>query len=63
MGRLALVAAVALVLAAPALAADPTTKPLPASSLQAPSPRLTKADVTRIFLQDRKVASWLNRLS
>src|SRR5438067_1449724 len=60
MGRLALVAAVALVLAAPALAADPTTKPLPASSLQAPSPRLTKADVTRIFLQDRKVASWLN---
>ncbi|MGZ6728800.1 MAG: hypothetical protein ACXVFC_05790, partial [Gaiellaceae bacterium] len=61
MGRLALVAAAALVLAAPALAADPTPKPLPAPSLQPPNPRLTKADATRIFLQDRKVASWLRR--
>jgi hypothetical protein len=62
MGRvLALVAAVALVLAAPALAANPKHKPLPASSLQPPNARLTKAQVTRIFLTNRKVASWLDR--
>jgi hypothetical protein len=59
MGR-ALALAAVLVLAGPASAlAAPPKKPLP-SNLP-PSPRLTKADVTRIFLTDRKVAGWLRR--
>ena len=65
MGRVvALALAVVVVaLAAPALAkaAPPRHPPLPASSLQPPEPRLTKAEVTRIFLSYRKVASWLDR--
>jgi hypothetical protein len=64
MGRvLALAAVVVLALGASGLAtaAPPRHKPLPASSLQPPSPRLTKAEVTRIFLAYRKVASWLDR--
>ncbi len=62
-GRVAALAVVAAALAAPALAtaAPPRHKPLPASSLQPPEPRLTKAEVTRIFLTYRKVASWLDR--
>ncbi|HXZ56690.1 MAG TPA: hypothetical protein VEG40_03805 [Gaiellaceae bacterium] len=56
-------AVVVVALAAPALAeaAPPRHPPLPASSLQPPEPRLTKAGVTRIFLTYRKVASWLDR--
>ncbi|HTS73486.1 MAG TPA: hypothetical protein VMG74_07235 [Gaiellaceae bacterium] len=64
MGRVVALAAVAVALAVPALAtaAPPQQhKPLPASSLQPPEPRLTKAEVTRIFLSYRKVASWLDR--
>ena len=63
MGRVVALAAVAVALAVPALAtaAPPQHKPLPASSLQPPEPRLTKAEVTRIFLSYRKVASWLDR--
>src|SRR3954465_6225333 len=56
--------ALALAVAALALLAPPLAlakgKPLPAPN-QPPSPRLTKAQVTSIFLADRKVAAWLNR--
>ena len=63
MGRVVALVVVLVALAAPALAtaAPPRHKPLPASSLQPPEPRLTKAEVTRIFLAYRKVASWLDR--
>jgi hypothetical protein len=63
MGRVVALGVVLVALAAPALAtaAPPRHKPLPASSLQPPEPRLTKAEVTRIFLAYRKVASWLDR--
>jgi len=63
MGRVVALAVVLVALAAPALAkaAPPQHKPLPASSLQPPEPRLTKAEVTRVFLNYRKVASWLDR--
>jgi hypothetical protein len=63
MGRALALAVIALALGAPAaaLANPPQHKPLPAPSLQPPSPRLTKAEVARIFLRDRKVASWLDR--
>jgi hypothetical protein len=55
---LALIAAVALAIPVGALAAPP--KKL-APSMQPPAPRLAKAEVTRIFLQNGKVASWLDR--
>jgi hypothetical protein len=63
MGRVVALAVVLVALAAPALAkaAPPQHKPLPAPSLQPPEPRLTKAEVSRIFLNYRKVASWLDR--
>ena len=63
MGRVVALVVVLVALAAPAFAtaAPPRHKPLPASSLQPPEPRLTKAEVTRIFLAYRKVASWLDR--
>ena len=64
MGRvLALATTVALALGASAVAtaASPKHKPLPASSLQPPEQRLTKPEVTRIFLTYGKVASWLDR--
>ena len=63
MGRVVALGVVLVALAAPAFAtaAPPRHKPLPASSLQPPEPRLTKAEVTRIFLAYRKVASWLDR--
>jgi hypothetical protein len=50
----------ALALAVPALASAGTPKKL-APSAQPPEPRLAKAQVTRIFLQDDKVADWLGR--
>jgi len=54
----------ALALTVPAVALAGTghgrSKPLPAR-LQPPPQRLAKADATRIFLADRKVASWLRR--
>ena len=55
----ALALAAVLALAAPALA-HATGKPLPAG-LNPPSPRLTKAQATRIFLEYPKVRSWLDR--
>jgi hypothetical protein len=58
-GALALAVA-ALALAVPALAAAGTPHRL-APSLRPPEPRLAKAQVTRIFLANRKVASWLDR--
>src|SRR6185437_3128718 len=62
---LALVSALALVPAAHAATSTPgtTTNPLaPASPATQPStPRLTNAQVSRIFLRDPKVASWLER--
>jgi hypothetical protein len=67
MGRaLALASVVAVALAAPSLAADTTATqstqgPGVRSTLQPPEPRLTKAEATRIFLSDGKVASWLGR--
>jgi hypothetical protein len=65
MGRALALAAAALALTAPAVALAGTSahgrgKPLPVP-LQPPVPRLAKAEVTRIFLADRKVASWLRR--
>jgi hypothetical protein len=60
----AALAAAALALTLPALAHAGTghgrSKPLPAR-LQPPPQRLAKAEATRIFLADRKVASWLRR--
>jgi hypothetical protein len=50
----------ALALAVPALASAGTPKKL-APSAQPPELRLAKAQVTRIFLQDDKVADWLGR--
>jgi hypothetical protein len=63
MGRVVALAVAVVALAAPALASGAPThqKPLPAATLQPPEPRLTKAEVTRIFLTYRKVASWLDR--
>ncbi len=62
---LALVSALALVPAAHAATSTPgtTTNPLaPASPATQPStPRLTTAQVSRIFLRDPKIASWLER--
>ena len=55
----ALALAAVLALAAPSLA-HATDKPLPAG-LNPPSPRLTKAQATRIFLEYPKVRSWLDR--
>jgi hypothetical protein len=49
----------ALVLTLPAAAADKPHKLAP--SLRPPAPRLAKREVTRIFLQYGKVASWLDR--
>ena len=65
MGRAFALAVAVLALAAPALAAAGTPHhraraPL-APSLRPPEPRLDKAAVTRIFLQNGKVASWLRR--
>src|SRR5712691_7897876 len=62
--RRALVPAVAaLVLAAPALSAGSGSTPdilrSPGLRAAAPEPRLTKDQVTRIFLQNDKVADWL----
>jgi hypothetical protein len=50
--------AVALALAGPALAA-PGSSPSGKKPLVPPEPRLTEAQVTRIFLQTDKVADWL----
>jgi hypothetical protein len=65
MGRAFALAVAVLALAAPALAAAGTphhrARALLAPSLRPPEPRLGKAAVTRIFLQNRKVASWLRR--
>ncbi|HUK94318.1 MAG TPA: hypothetical protein VLU96_04605 [Gaiellaceae bacterium] len=55
MGRALALASVVVALAAPALAAAGT------NSAQPPEPRLPKAEATRIFLADKKVASWLDR--
>src|SRR6201987_2815718 len=60
MGRVVALAIVAAALAAPALATA-ASPPLPVPSVQPPNPRLTKTEVTRIFLTYRKVASWLDR--
>jgi hypothetical protein len=51
-------AAVALALAGPALASPGPPPPLK-SPLAPPAPRLTEAQVKRIFLADGKVADWL----
>jgi hypothetical protein len=51
-------AAVALALAGPALASPGPPPPLK-SPLAPPTPRLTEAQVKRIFLADGKVADWL----
>jgi hypothetical protein len=64
MGRPLALAVVVLALAAPAAAATPhhgKGKPLPAASAGPPVPRLTKADVTRLFVQYKMVADWLSR--
>jgi hypothetical protein len=53
-------AVLVVALALPALAAAGTPKKL-APTAQPPSPRLAKAEVTRIFLQHDKVADWLGR--
>src|SRR6266516_5283616 len=60
MGRAFALAVAALAFAVPALAAAGTPHRL-APSLRPPEPRLAKARVTRIFLENRKVASWLDR--
>jgi len=52
MGRVLAAAAIGLILAGPALASG-------GKSLGPPDQRLTKAAVTKIFLQERKVADWL----
>jgi hypothetical protein len=59
MARALALAAAVLALTAPPLALA-EGKPLPAPN-QPPSPRLTKAEATRIFLADHKVAAWLSR--
>jgi hypothetical protein len=59
MARAIALAAVAFALTAPPLAMA-NGKPLPAPN-QPPSPRLTKAKATAIFLTDQKVADWLHR--
>ncbi len=66
MGRVFATVAAALALAAPALAAPTIATPnkvlpggLNAASPDPPAPRLTKAQATRIFLDDGKVAGWL----
>src|SRR5438046_2077867 len=59
MARALALAAAVLALTAPPLAMA-KGKPLPAPN-QPPSPRLTKAEATRIFLADHKVAAWLSR--
>jgi hypothetical protein len=51
MGRVVAAAAIGLILAGPALASGKPLGP--------PQQRLTKAEATRIFLQDGKVADWL----
>jgi hypothetical protein len=56
MGRALAPAVAALVLAAPAFAGSHGVLKSP---LGPPEPRLTEAQVTRIFLQDPKVAAWL----
>jgi hypothetical protein len=53
-------AVLVVALALPALAAAGPPKKL-APSAEPPAPRLAKAAVTRIFLQDGKVAEWLAR--
>ena len=58
MGRALASAAVALVLAGPALAA-PRVPPVMKGPLGPPQQRLAKGEATRIFLQDDKVADWL----
>src|SRR5215210_4082053 len=58
MGRALASAAVALVLAGPALAA-PGVPPVMKGPLGPPQQRLAKGEATRIFLQDDKVADWL----
>jgi hypothetical protein len=55
----ALALAAVLALTAPSLA-HAAGKPLPAG-LNPPSPRLTKAEATRIFLENHKVSAWLGR--
>src|ERR1043165_5397773 len=55
----ALALAAVFALAGPSIA-HATGKPLPAG-LNPPSPRLTKAAATRIFLEYPKVRSWLDR--
>ena len=57
--RRAFALAAAFALTAPALALA-GSKPLPAP-LHPPAPRLDKTEAKRIFLADRKVASWLHR--
>jgi len=52
MGRVLAAAAIGLILAGPALASG-------GKSLGPPDQRLTKAAVTKIFLQEKKVADWL----
>jgi hypothetical protein len=63
MRRALVPAVVALALAAPPLAAGGGTTPEmlrgPAARAAPPKPRLTEAQVTRIFLDDDKVADWL----
>jgi hypothetical protein len=58
MGRALASAAVALVLAGPALAA-PGPPSVMKGPLSPPDQRLTRAQVKQIFLDDRKVADWL----
>ena len=60
MGRAFAVAAAVLALAAPALASAATPHHKLPSPL-APEPRLPKAEATRIFLSNDKVADWLSR--
>src|ERR1043166_8263180 len=60
----ALALAAVLALAAPSLAlaqGKPSTRKHLPAGLSPPSPRLTKAEATRIFLDDGKVSSWLAR--
>ena len=59
MARALALAVAALALVAPQVALA-KGKPLPAPN-NPPSPRLSKAEATRIFLADGKVASWLRR--
>ena len=54
MGRVLAAAAIGLILAGPALASG-------GKSLGPPAQRLTKAAATKIFLQNAKVADWLDR--